>query len=247
MFHYLIALEFKWLIHRGKRTMAREITTCPGRTVWVVLRVFLGKHTQAEIQTAVTGGLCPVFMSECATVVLQSQVVIYPLSFFSIQWQKVFSAFSSSRLWAPPLSSLRLSASLCPTDFITSLLHACFATAARLVVFLSVHNTVSCSISVVLAWLQYQTLLITIFPCSFQKPEQGTDLIRWNIPHSPCCFHPPSTLSHSPAYITIFCLLSLPPCSNKNRLLIFLNSEAYLIAVVIWQPELNSRGALRRF
>ncbi len=83
-----------------------------------------------------------------------------------------------------------------------------------------------------------------MFSCSFQKLEHETDLIRRSIPHSPCCSYPLSSPSPSPSYTTMFCLLSLPPCPNKNRPLIVLNSEAYLIALVIWQPQLNPRGRI---
>lgn len=93
-------------------------------------------------------------------------------------------------------------------------------------------------------WLQYQELLITIFFVvvrflSRSKESGGVSLILCAVPilsHS----LPPSPLSH----ITIFCLLSLATCPNKNRLLIFLISEAYLIAVVIWQTELKTGWAL---
>lgn len=189
--------------------MARETKTCPGRTVWTVWGVFLGNRTQAEIQTAVTSGLCPVFMSgsalaECVTVVLQSLIVSPSLSFFSTQWQKVFSAsfFFVLTLSAPPLTSLQLSATLCPTVFMTSLLQLAWWHFSLYTTQFS--HSISCCVRVAaISGASYYNLLLFI-----SNPEQGTDLIRWSISH---VFHAVPILSHSP----LFSLLSPTPCQTK--------------------------------
>lgn len=162
-------------------------TWCPGRTVWGVLKVFLGKLKQADIHILVYGGLHPVFMSgsasaECVTVVLQSRAVISSLSFFSIQWQKVFRRLSLLRLWAPPLSSLRSFQHL----FVPADSFICCTHALPLLVFLSVHNTIpALDLCCVHVAVKIRSFSLQSFLVRFQKPQQGSDLTRWSVPHSP--------------------------------------------------------------
>lgn len=188
--------------------MARETKTCPGRTVWMVWGVFLGNWTQAEIQTAVTSGLCPVFMSgsalaECVNVVLL--IVSSSLSFFSTQWQKVFSDsffFFLLTLWAPL-------ATLCPTVFMTSLLQLAWWHFSLYATQFS--HSISCCVRVAaISGASYYNLFLFI-----SNPEQGTDLIRWSISlFFSCC-------SYSFSFSSIqFVVSNTMP--NKNKL-IFLN------------------------
>lgn len=131
-----------------------------------------------------------------------------------------------------------------PDSFTASLLHACFAAAVRLVVFLSENNTVShyvfCCVHVaVISRASHYSLFLFVSKAGARNRFNPAEYSS-----SPCCSSPLSSLSSSQSYITTFCLLSLPPCLNENRLLIFFHSEAYLITMVIRQPELNSREAL---
>lgn len=186
---------------------------------------------------------CSYCIGLCISWVLQffHSLISPPLCLHSVSTDKKFCASLCSgceHLLSSSSTAFSFSLFSIPVcdSFITSLLHTCCATATHLLIFLSVHNTVSpaylCCVHVsVISGASHYSLFLFVSKAGARNQ-----------------FNPGEYSSFSvlflPSLITIFCLLSFPPCPNKTRLLIFLNAEAYLITVVIRQPELNSRGAL---
>lgn len=173
-------------------TIVPQWTTTQQQVGLSEARVFLGRRTQAGIQTAVTGGLCPAFVSRSALVECycsSSKAVLSSLlCLSSVSADKMCLVYHFAQVVsASSLLSPWLSASLCSVSvgdsFITSLSHVFFLTAVHLVVlYFCLHTKhflhfVCCVPAVVILEDSHCNLL-------FLKLEQGTNLIQLSILHA---------------------------------------------------------------
>lgn len=184
MYYYLITFAPTWVKAQG--IMESETATCPGRT-------FREDFSLADTQTAVTGGLYPVLLSQ--VVGSSFAFLLYPMS-----KRCLMPLFFLLTLWAPLLFSISLSRRFYNCTAARSGVFSQFATPSLL-----------CSCGCSIRSFSLQSLFCFR---SFLKPEQG---IRWSIPHSLYCAYPLSSLPNFPPVLYYHILFVVSRTMSKQK------------------------------